>query len=380
MKFLINMPLSPVLATCGNDTIIEVAAGEAFIGEPMVELGVFKTFWDRRQNDGRWQIVGMKGISLKPQTPSDGDCFAIQNEIVLVQGAPIIGTIQSILGSSIVPVVAAVAGENVVRCIGTAFFISCTGLLITAAHVITDPIEREYGDVVELEDFNVYGRKLNFGVLVPNNPVFQPRGYRFFPFEWSAFLAERREDPLRLFGLDLRLNSDVALCKVAMPPNGPPHQPLTVVQAGIQGIGMGVGSNAIALGYAGMSEEILLSDRREIIGDPSFRLHVSVGGITEQYPDNALNQTVSTPGPCFAFSARIAGGMSGSPIFDREGIYVHGVVSKGLQDETGIAKVGFGSMLAPSMWLSIGKMNGRNLKQIQESHDEGMPILRGAGL
>jgi hypothetical protein len=31
--------------------------------------------------------------------------------------------------------------------IGTAYMISCTGYLITAAHVLLDPVERGYGDV-----------------------------------------------------------------------------------------------------------------------------------------------------------------------------------------------------------------------------------------
>jgi hypothetical protein len=72
--------------------------------------------------------------------------------------------------------------------------------------------------------------------------------------------------------------------------------------------------------------------------------------------------------------------MSGGPIFDREGIYVHGVVSKGWEDETRLAKLGFGSMLAPSMGVPIRAMNDSSLKQLQENHDEGMGILHVAGL
>jgi hypothetical protein len=72
--------------------------------------------------------------------------------------------------------------------------------------------------------------------------------------------------------------------------------------------------------------------------------------------------------------------MSGGPIFDRDGIYVHGVVSKGLEGESGPEKVSFGSMLAPSMTLPIARMNNSSLLQLQSAGSEGMPISRGPGL
>ena len=59
---------------------------------------------------------------------------------------------------------------------------------------------------------------------------------------------------------------------------------------------------------------------------------------------------------------------------------MHGVISKGWQDETGLAKLSFGSMLAPSMGIPIRAMNGITLKELQEGHNEGMGIVRGAGL
>jgi hypothetical protein len=339
---------------------------------------ILKTFWSLR-NDGRWQISGMKGIDLKPVPHSDADCFAIEDDIVLVQPATI-GTIKSFLGDSIVPIVTHHKGENRLRCIGTGFFVSCSGLLITSAHVVTDPVDRKYGDITELDDLTIHSNELRFGVLIRNNPLFQRPGYQLYPIEWAVFLAERREDPLRIFGLDLKLNSDIAICKVPKKPIGPPHQPLTIVQAGIRGTGIGVGANVAAIGYAGMTEEIMFDEHAMIIGEHNCQLHVTRGNIMERYPDNFQNRTVSTPGPCFALAAKVPGGMSGSPIFDREGIYVHGVISKGLDDETGLAKLGFGSMLAPSMEVPIRALNGSTLKRLQENHDDGMGILHGAGL
>lgn len=68
-----------------------------------------------------------------------------------------------------------------------------------------------------------------------------------------------------------------------------------------------------------------------------------VGKIIEFFPDNLTKREVSTPGPCFAFGARIPGGMSGGPIFNKERAYVHGVVSKGWENEDGPENFSFGS-------------------------------------
>ena len=120
----------------------------------------------------------MKGLDLKGDTSRD-DLFPVQEDIVLTQATPgpgisfqSVGTIRSFVGESVVPVVANVHGEDRLRCVGTGFFVSCTGLLLTAAHVITDPIERKYGGVTEHDDVTWLMRQLNFGVLVRTNPIF----------------------------------------------------------------------------------------------------------------------------------------------------------------------------------------------------------------
>ena len=71
--------------------------------------------------------------------------------------------------------------------------------------------------------------------------------------------------------------------------------------------------------------------------------------------------------------------MSGSPIFDDERIYVHGVVSKGWEDGNGLMHYGFGSMLAPSMHLPIQAMNGKSLLEVLASSEHGMPRLSMPG-
>jgi trypsin-like peptidase len=342
-------------------------------------LNLLKTFWGRR-NDGVSYIAAMQGIELKGKLEADPEFFAVKDDLVLTQ-APSIGTIRSVMGESIVPIVAHVPGQNTLRCVGTGFFVSCSGLLITAAHVITDPMDRKYGNVSELDDLTWYTQKLNFGVMVPNNPLMQRFGYHFFPFEWSMFLAERRPNPLPFMGIDLKLTSDIAICKVPQRQDGLSHQPLTMVQRGVQGIGMTVGTAVSAVGYPGMSDvELAQAENGDIVGDYNFRLHVSSGAILERFPDNLDKKEVPTPGPCFSFEARIPGGMSGGPIFDREGIYVHGVVSKGWEDEEGPARYSFGSMLGPSLSLPISRMNGATLLQLQASSSEGIPKFSAPGV
>jgi hypothetical protein len=72
--------------------------------------------------------------------------------------------------------------------------------------------------------------------------------------------------------------------------------------------------------------------------------------------------------------------MSGGPIFDREGLYVHGVISKGWEDEGGPTKFSFGSSLWPSMHLPISRMNGATLSELQGNHNEGMGVIRAPDL
>jgi hypothetical protein len=71
--------------------------------------------------------------------------------------------------------------------------------------------------------------------------------------------------------------------------------------------------------------------------------------------------------------------MSGSPIFDDERIYVHGVVSKGWEDENGPTDFGFGSMLAHSLALPIKPLGDKALLELQKSNDHGMPKLSVPG-
>jgi hypothetical protein len=342
-------------------------------------LSLLKLHFNKNEN-GVWAIQGMKGIPLRPRGGEEDSFFELQNDLVVGHPA-FLGTIHSVLGQSIVPVVAHVPGERVLRCLGTGFFISCSGLLVTAAHVITDPVERRYGGVKELDNRTWYLGDLKLGVMVPLNPFLKGNGYIFRDIEWASFLAERTEHPLPIRGVGLKLTSDTAICQVAAIADGIPHQPLSIVQSGIIGTGMAVGKTATAVGYGEMREAEISQESEHIVsGDFAFGLHVSTGEILEHFPDNLSEKRVSTPGACFSASLQLPAGMSGSPIFDHEGIYVHGVVSKGWVDEAGLANFGYGSMLAHSLVVPIRALGDKTLLDLKKGNDHGFPRISAPGL
>src|SRR5215831_8453782 len=126
-------------------------------------LGILKLVFGKKRND-KWAIEALQGISLKPRKGDGQDFFAIEDGLFTAQPA-FLGTIKFVLGQSIVPIVAHVPGEKLLRCLGTGFFVSCTGLLVTAAHVITDPIERQCNGVKELDDQTWHLGDLRLGVM-----------------------------------------------------------------------------------------------------------------------------------------------------------------------------------------------------------------------
>jgi S1-C subfamily serine protease len=114
----------------------------------MPAVAILKSVW-RKDRDGSWGIHDIKGLALKPRAGFDSDFFPFQSQLELLTshlaGSSIpdllssFGPTEFLMKQSILPVVAWVEGDNVIRCIGTAFVISCTGYLITACHVLLDP-------------------------------------------------------------------------------------------------------------------------------------------------------------------------------------------------------------------------------------------------
>lgn len=105
-------------------------------------VSIAKGIWSLR-GDGKWAIQGLKSLDLEPRTGGNTNYFSIKNGIVVAQ-PDYVNSVHSTLGESIVPVVAIEPSTNTFRCIGTGFFISCTGLLITAAHVIIADLPRSW--------------------------------------------------------------------------------------------------------------------------------------------------------------------------------------------------------------------------------------------
>lgn len=130
-----------------------------------------------------------------------------------------------------------------------------------------------------------------------------------------------------------------------------------------------------AIGYAEMDDiPVRYVDGAVVLGQFSQDLYVSVGTTTAVHLDNAQTRSVSTPGPCFEFDARIPGKMSGSPILGGDGAVIRGVVSKSLSGE----RHAFGALLGPAIHLPL--FDQESLKDLMAKGCEGIPRIRGTGL
>lgn len=139
------------------------------------------------------------------------------------------------------------------------------------------------------------------------------------------------------------------------------------------------GEAAYSLGYAEMDDIRLDYDNGSMsIKEFKMDLYVSVGEVMSIFHENHLQKSVSTPGPCFDFYAKIPGKMSGAPIFGAKGAVIRGVVSRSFSGE----RHAFGAMLGPAMHLPLDEpqINGRTLRTLMESGNEGIAQVHGAGL
>lgn len=348
-------------------------------------ISVFKSLWNRRE-DGRWAISDLKGLDLTPGSDTDKRFFVLRGDVQLMTNSPN-GSLEDVLSSfgppdflmqqSIVPVVAWLDGEHAIRCVGTASIISCTGYLLTAAHVLMDPLEGGYGAVRQGTQVKHHER-LNFGVLIPFwapgiGMTFR-KAFRFFPFEKMWNWGQWKQSPLPHEDDKWEHLTDVAVCKVPEMPHGRAHQPLNMSLNPFV-----PGEDAYALGYGEMPD-IQLDPMSGGIADSNFRLdlRVSVGNIINVFPQNHIEREVYTPGPCFDFDARIPGKMSGAPIFGARGAVVRGVVSRSFSGEDHA----YGSMLGPVMDLGLDEpeITNRSLRELLEDGNEGMSKVVGAGL
>jgi hypothetical protein len=276
-------------------------------------IGILKSIW-RKSAAGVWTTHDLKGINLKPRDGFSKVYFRIENEMNLMTQSPgpimsnlfaTFGTTEFLVRQSIVPVVAWNDGDEEIRCIGTGFFISASGLLLTAAHVLRDPVDENYTEVTHLEkNSHKLGANLHFGILLPSNPAMKNapfeipmpmREAKWFmcPFEWATHWGKDIESPLLHKKPEFQLDLDVAVCKVGEHPWIGPFQPLNIGLYNLK-----IGDRAVAIGYPEMRNIRLGGDEYQP------ELIVSVGSVTTIHRDNITDKRSSTPGPNFEFRSR----------------------------------------------------------------------------
>jgi hypothetical protein len=345
----------------------------------MSDVKILKSLW-RKNYDGRWGIHALKGLTLKPRAGFDSDFFRYENQLELMTSIPgtssvhelftSFGSTDFLMKQSILPVVAWVEGESFIRCIGTAFVISCTGYLLTACHVLLDPQDRKYGKVVKRGNTIRFSDGLRMGVLIPINPAFDYTGDLFFPFEQCWYWGEWKDSPLLHEDETFDILTDIAVCKVPLMPDGTGYQPLNLSLNRFVKT-----ERAFAFGYAEMDDiPLVMNDGRLAVSDFEQHLYVSVGEVMDVFPDNHQRKDVPTPGPCFDFQARVPGKMSGGPILGADGAVVRGVISRSFSGE----KHAYGVMLGPMMHLPLAEH--MTIRQMMNSGNEGIAQIQGAGL
>ncbi len=351
---------------------------------PRDEIGILKSIW-RRNEAGAWASYDLKGIDLKPREGFSKDYFKIENEVNLMTQRPgpimnnlfaTFGTTEFLVRQSIVPIVAWNDGDEEIRCIGTGFFISASGLLITAAHVLRDPVDENYTSVTHVDKIShKLGENLHFGILLPANPAMRNAPFEIHPaireakwfmcpFEWAYHWGKDVESPLLHKKPEFTPALDIAVCKVREQSLIGPYQPLNIGLYNLK-----LGDRAVAIGYPEMRNIRLSGD------DYQPELIVSVGSVTTIHPDNITEKKNATPGPNFEFDARIPGKMSGSPILVGGGIITKGVVSRSLGSNENHAS---GCLIAPMMALPL--IGDKSLLDLMNSGNEGIAKIHGSGL
>lgn len=352
------------------------------------DIGILKTIW-KKDAAGVWTIHDFKGINLKPRNNCEKNYFQIEDEMNLMTHRPghimenffaTFGGSEFLVRQSIVPIIAWNDGDDEVRCIGTGFFISASGLLMTAAHVFRDPVDEKYTRTTRVGERSYrLDDSLHYGVLIPANPAMRNapsevfnipdaiRSAKWFmcPFEWGQHWGKEIESPLLHQAPEFKLDLDIAICKVKENTQlGGSYQPLNI---GLHSLKLG--DQAVAIGYPAMR-----NIRMNANDDYQPELIVSVGSVTTVHPDNMTEKKNSTPGPNFEFNAKIPGKMSGSPILVGGGVLVKGVVSRSWQDESHAS----GCLIAPTMGLPL--VHGKSLLDLIKSGSEGIAQINGPGL
>ena len=341
------------------------------INSGLPQLGILKFLWAKGQ-DGEWRIHDLKGLTLRPRPGSEPDFFTFESKMEMLTNRPLVadrygwltsfGPTDFLVKQSIVPVVSWVEGDAFIRCIGTAFVISCTGYVITACHVLLDPCDQKRAKLVRDNNSITFADGMRFGVLIPLSSATGSTGHLFYQFKDCRAWGHWKDSPFPYDDPSFEMLTDVAICTIGLLPDNSGHQTL-----GLSLKPFKRDERAIVVGYAEMND-IPIENRDGTAMVPEFEhdLYVSVGPVKDIFPDNHTRKEARTPGPCFDFLAKIPGRMSGAPIFGADGGVVRGVVSSSFSE----AKHAFGAMLGPAMHLPLG--NGVTLQAIMDSGNEGI--------
>ena len=232
------------------------------------------------------------------------------------------GTTDFLMKQSIVPVLAWKNGDDSVKCIGTASVISCSGYLLTAAHVIMDPFERGYGGVRQGTQLSP-DPALNFGVFIPLNPAYGSRRFRFFPFEEYWIWGGWKESPLFNQRDEFEYLTDIAICKIGEMPFGAAHQHL-----GLSLNPFVSEEAAYSMGYAEMADIGLNYSDEDSVAFCEFSMELYIRRQNYGFIEKIiLRRRCLRQGRASTSTLNIPGKMSGAPVFGAQGAVIRGVVN-----------------------------------------------------
>lgn len=329
--------------------------------------------------DAKLELQSFLRLDLKPTKNFAGDCYPIEDDLVL--GEPnFAGSMHWTLGQSIVPIVELSTDRRSVRCLGTGFYIHTNGLMLTAAHVLQDFFDRAKEAPYDLDIERIIKEEgpSRLGVMLKYNQLFGDNAFEFLPIRWAHVFAGPDSEVYPWRKIKPKFVVDVAVCQTFGSQSGKLFQPLPIIQPGIKGFGTFVGRQVFAIGYGQMQDFTTIEGTDS--GEMNFVPYLTRGNVTNRLPNNHIDKQVLSPGPCFQLAAKVPSGMSGSPVFDAEGIYVHGLASTGWQGVNGtLESDSCCSMIAPICELPLGALGGKSIYDMLADQNGGMVKIFAPG-
>jgi hypothetical protein len=254
--------------------------------------------------------------------------------------------------TTVVPVAEIARGTGLVgtvRAIGTAFFVSKLGLLVTARHVVDEMVSDEAPE----GRFNgPPGHALV--IMVPLQPSDAPTAVKTVPVQQVS--------------LDMGV-SDVAVLRVDM--NEFPQAVLPYLQPWpLAYIRPTIGEGCQVIGYDKLAVDEVDTSGETPTAAWSQQLTPQHGLVRELHASGRDNTLA--PQPCFATTMETSGGMSGGPVFTEGGLC--GVLSSGGTDPYSIA-----SFIATCFYLRIDCDVGTGLQEFRVGDLISAGYIRASG-